>query len=167
MNRDELLAYTCTERNELDAEVQRLRLENLALSAKLEGLQKDSDHQCRKRVETLEQLWQTQKKLEAVQAEQDRQSECERAMIGAVHSWSQRAEAAEDKLAAFEDKLAAFLEASRGEVVQPQLEALRHVCGEMYQVAGALGASAKVLDNLSAAAGGKPIPHASVLPYVP
>ncbi len=32
------------------------------------------------------------------QAEIERQSECERAMIGAVHSWSQRAEAAEDKL---------------------------------------------------------------------
>ncbi len=45
------------------------------------------------------------------------------------------------------------------------VDTLRQVCAEMYQVAGVLGASEKVLDNLAAAASGKPLPHESVLPY--
>lgn len=46
-----------------------------------------------------------------------------------------------------------------------ELERLRNLCSEMYQVAGALGASEHVLDNLWAAAAGKPIPHDTLLPY--
>ena len=41
---------------------------------------------------------------------------------------------------------------------------LRKVCAEAYQMAGALGAPVKALDNLSAAASGKPIPHETFLP---
>ena len=45
------------------------------------------------------------------------------------------------------------------------------VCGEVYQVVGALRDSANtpalepVLDNLSASARGEPVPHSSVLPF--
>jgi hypothetical protein len=42
---------------------------------------------------------------------------------------------------------------------------LRALCAELYQVAGELGADARVLDNLWAAAQGKPLPHDSLLPY--
>jgi hypothetical protein len=48
-----------------------------------------------------------------------------------------------------------------------ELERLRDLCSEVYQVAGALGASDRVLDNLWAAAAGKPIPHDTLLPYAP
>lgn len=53
------------------------------------------------------------------------------------------------------------LEAARAEI-----ERLRLVCAEVYQIAGELGADAPVLDNLWAAAEGNPLPHASLLPYV-
>lgn len=43
MTHDELTARVFSERNELDAEVQRLRLENLALSVKLEEVQAEQD----------------------------------------------------------------------------------------------------------------------------
>ncbi len=52
------------------------------------------------------------------------------------------------------------LEAARAEI-----DRLRNLCAEMYQVAGTLGADARVLDNLWAAADGKPMPHGSLLPY--
>ena len=55
---------------------------------------------------------------------------------------------------------AAELEAARAEI-----DRLRKLCAEVYQVAGTLGADARVLDNLWAAADGKPLPHASLLPY--
>ena len=42
---------------------------------------------------------------------------------------------------------------------------LRMLCAEMYQVAGVLGAPEQVLDNLSAAAAGKPLPHKTLLPF--
>jgi len=45
-----------------------------------------------------------------------------------------------------------------------RLEALEGVCAEAYQLAGAVGAPARVLDQLHAAAEGKPLPHASILP---
>jgi hypothetical protein len=41
---------------------------------------------------------------------------------------------------------------------------LEQVCAEAYQFAGALGAPERVLDNLSAAAEGQPLPHESMLP---
>ena len=41
---------------------------------------------------------------------------------------------------------------------------LEQVCAEAYQLAGAVGAPEKALDNLAAAAGGEPIPHATFLP---
>jgi len=37
-----------------------------------------------------------------------------------------------------------------------ELNRLRNLCAELYQVAGTLGADARVLDNLWAAADGKP-----------
>lgn len=45
-------------------------------------------------------------------------------------------------------------------------DALRNVCAEAYQMAGALNAPVEALDNLSAASMGKPLPHASFLPVV-
>jgi hypothetical protein len=55
---------------------------------------------------------------------------------------------------------AAELEAAKAEI-----DRLRNLCSEVYQVAGALGADERVLDNLWAAADGKPLPHESLLPY--
>jgi hypothetical protein len=46
-----------------------------------------------------------------------------------------------------------------------------NVCGEVYQVIGALWNDEQqlipTLDNLSASASGKPIPHETLLPFVP
>jgi hypothetical protein len=53
------------------------------------------------------------------------------------------------------------LEAARAEI-----DRLRRLCAEVYQVAGALGADALVLDALWAAAQGQPVPPISLLPYV-
>lgn len=50
--------------------------------------------------------------------------------------------------------------------LRSQLAAVRSVCGEAYQLAGAVGAPVKVLDNLSAAMGGMPIPHETFLPVL-
>jgi hypothetical protein len=50
------------------------------------------------------------------------------------------------------------------ETLQRRLEVLEAVCGEAYQFAGSVGAPERVLDNLAAAAAGKPIPHESFLP---
>lgn len=41
---------------------------------------------------------------------------------------------------------------------------LERVCGEAYQVAGAVGAPVRVLDQLRAASEGEPLPHATILP---
>jgi hypothetical protein len=54
------------------------------------------------------------------------------------------------------------LDAARAEV-----DRLRTLCAEVYQVAGSLDAGDLVLDNLWAAANGEPLPHASLLPYAP
>lgn len=48
-----------------------------------------------------------------------------------------------------------------------QTKLLQSVCAEAYQMAGAIGAKIQVLDNLSAAAQGKPLPHTTFLPFVP
>ena len=48
--------------------------------------------------------------------------------------------------------------------LEQRIAVLEQVCAEAYQLAGAVGAPEKALDNLSAAAGGRPIPHASFLP---
>lgn len=45
-----------------------------------------------------------------------------------------------------------------------RISILEQVCAEAYQLAGAVGAPEKALDNLAAAAGGRPIPHATFLP---
>lgn len=45
-----------------------------------------------------------------------------------------------------------------------QIRALRDVCADAYQMAGALHANEKALDNLCAAAEGEPIPHETFLP---
>jgi hypothetical protein len=51
------------------------------------------------------------------------------------------------------------------DAARSERDRLRQLCAELYQVAGALGADARVLDNLWAAAEGKPLPHESLLPY--
>ncbi|MCY4076122.1 MAG: hypothetical protein OXH04_11915 [Acidobacteria bacterium] len=48
--------------------------------------------------------------------------------------------------------------------LEQRISVLEQVCAEAYQLAGAVGAPEKVLDNLAAAAEGKPIPHATFLP---
>ncbi len=40
-----------------------------------------------------------------------------------------------------------------------EIEILREVCYQAYQLAGALGANEEALDNLLAAAEGRPLPH--------
>lgn len=45
-----------------------------------------------------------------------------------------------------------------------EVGSLRTVCSEAYQMAGALDAPTPVLDNLSAAANGRPLSHESFLP---
>ena len=45
------------------------------------------------------------------------------------------------------------------------LAACRNLFGELYQVLGALDAGAKVLDQVSAAIHGLPLPHTTLLPY--
>lgn len=48
--------------------------------------------------------------------------------------------------------------------VLAEINKLRRVCAEAYQLAGAFGASEEALDNLSAAANGNPLPHETFLP---
>ena len=48
--------------------------------------------------------------------------------------------------------------------LKDRVRVLEQVCAEAYQLAGAVGAPVKALDNLSAAAGGRPIPHETFLP---
>ncbi len=48
--------------------------------------------------------------------------------------------------------------------LQRRVAELEQVCAEAYQFAGTVGAPERVLDNLSAAADGQPIPHESILP---
>ena len=48
--------------------------------------------------------------------------------------------------------------------LKQRIASLQMVCGEAYQLAGAVGAPEKALDNLAAAAYGRPIPHATFLP---
>lgn len=48
--------------------------------------------------------------------------------------------------------------------LEQRVSILEQVCAEAYQLAGAVGAPEKALDNLAAAAEDKPIPHATFLP---
>lgn len=48
--------------------------------------------------------------------------------------------------------------------LERRVASLQQVCGEAYQLASAVGAPVKVLDNLAADACGKPMPHAIFLP---
>ena len=48
--------------------------------------------------------------------------------------------------------------------LEQRITQLQHVCAEAYQLSGAVGAPEKARDNLSAAASGRPMPHATVLP---
>jgi hypothetical protein len=48
--------------------------------------------------------------------------------------------------------------------LEQRISILEDVCAAAYQLAGAVGAPEKVLDNLAAAAEGMPIPHATFLP---
>ena len=48
--------------------------------------------------------------------------------------------------------------------LEHRISTLERVCGEAYQLAGAVGAPEKALDNLAAAAAGEPIPHSTFLP---
>ncbi len=49
--------------------------------------------------------------------------------------------------------------------LRSRVAALEQVCADLYQVAGAIGAPVRVLDQLAAAAAGKDLPYASVLPF--
>lgn len=53
---------------------------------------------------------------------------------------------------------------SRIDEITAERDALRLVCAEAYQMAGALNAPTKALDNLSAASVGAPLPHETFLP---
>ena len=48
--------------------------------------------------------------------------------------------------------------------IERRVASLQQVCGEAYQLAGAVGAPVKALDNLAAAACGNPMLHATFLP---
>ena len=48
--------------------------------------------------------------------------------------------------------------------LERRVATLERVCAEAYQLAGAVGAPERALDNLAAAAEGRPIPHATFLP---
>ena len=48
--------------------------------------------------------------------------------------------------------------------LERRISILEQVCAEAYQLAGAVGAPEKALDNLAAAAEGEPIPHETFLP---
>lgn len=50
------------------------------------------------------------------------------------------------------------------QAVQNEVDRLRRVCQEAYQFATVVGAPARVLDNLWAAAEGQPLPHETFLP---
>ena len=52
----------------------------------------------------------------------------------------------------------------RRSLLERRISILEQICAEAYQPVGALGAPAKALDNLAAAAAGKPIPHETFLP---
>ena len=51
--------------------------------------------------------------------------------------------------------------------LRARVAALEAVCAEAYQVAGAVGAPVRVLDQLLAASEGDPLPHKTVLPVAP
>ena len=53
------------------------------------------------------------------------------------------------------------------EQLKAELESMRNVCAEAYQFAGAYNAPVEVMDNLSAAMLGEPLPHETFLPVVP
>jgi hypothetical protein len=57
------------------------------------------------------------------------------------------------------------MRATELEAARAEIDRLRQLCAEVYQVAGALGAAVPVLDALWAAAQGRPVPPASLLPY--
>ena len=48
--------------------------------------------------------------------------------------------------------------------LERRITILEQVCAEAYQLAGAVGAPERALDNLAAAAEGKPVPHSTFLP---
>ncbi len=48
--------------------------------------------------------------------------------------------------------------------LEQRISVLEQVCAEAYQLAGAVGAPEKALDNLAAAAEGEAIPHETFLP---
>jgi len=54
--------------------------------------------------------------------------------------------------------------ASTTVVLEREIRQLRRVCAEAYQFARVVGAPARVLNNLHAAAEGKPLPHPTFLP---
>lgn len=49
--------------------------------------------------------------------------------------------------------------------LKARVDALEQLAAEVYQVVGAIGAPVRVLDQLAAAADGKPLPHDTVLPF--
>jgi hypothetical protein len=64
------------------------------------------------------------------------------------------------------DQWGDVLRVATGQLSSAELDQLRGVCAEAYQFAGAYDAPIEVLDNLSAAANGLPLPHKSFLPVM-
>ena len=57
--------------------------------------------------------------------------------------------------------------ATEVDTLRTRVQVLEEVCAEAYQLAGAVGAPAHVLDQLHAAAEGKRLPRATILPIAP
>lgn len=49
--------------------------------------------------------------------------------------------------------------------LRARVETLEDLCSEVYQIAGTLGAPARVLDQLLAASEGRDLPYQSLLPF--
>lgn len=82
-------------------------------------------------------------------------------LVDALALKQERDELAESERSCREDNRKFLAEI---DALSAERDALRLVCAEAYQMAGALGASAKALDNLSAASAGAPLPHETFLP---
>jgi hypothetical protein len=53
---------------------------------------------------------------------------------------------------------------SKLKLARREIDRLRHVCAEAYQMAGQAGAAERILDNLADAAAGRQLRHPTFLP---
>lgn len=81
-----------------------------------------------------------------------------------------KGDVASGNISSLDEMLATSVIAAESDLstARAEIGRLRTVCAEAYQLAGAVGAPAKVLDNLSYAAQGAPdLPHTTFLPILP